>query len=289
MKIARYWAIERLESRTPKGKPVLLGVWEWSESSLQEARERARASVRRLARRVEANGFDWREHSRTYGYEDKPPREEIVEEIRDANGEISATITRNAYGALVLNTPRLMFIDVDAAQPSCLTSLLNSFLRFMGRSAETSHSIQEQKLRQLSEQNPAWGLRIYRTAAGFRCIVTGRSFDPASPQAVELFTLFGTDPLYVRLCKDQQCYRARLSPKFWRVGGTAPPNRFPWDSHSEEQLYRRWQNEYDIRSGNFAVCRLISESPSRIHDAAIESLLRLHDRYTKAESDLQLA
>ena len=47
------------------------------------------------------------------GYYDRPPREEIVREIAGASGQTDAMLTRNSYSALVLNTPRLMFIDID--------------------------------------------------------------------------------------------------------------------------------------------------------------------------------
>ena len=46
-------------------------------------------------------------------YPNRPFREQIIRELKDAAGQTSAVITRNAYGCLVLNTARMMFVDID--------------------------------------------------------------------------------------------------------------------------------------------------------------------------------
>ena len=75
---------------------------------------------------------------------------------------------------------------------------------------------------------PVMGCRVYRTAGGFRLLVTSDTFDPMSTETIELLKAFGSDPLYIRLCKAQECFRRRLSAKFWRCGADRPPSRFPW-------------------------------------------------------------
>ena len=65
-----------------------------------------------MAAAMERGGFPVR-----YEYSDRPLREETIQEIRNGDG-ISAVFTRNSYGAIVLNTNRVMFVNVDVYRPS---------------------------------------------------------------------------------------------------------------------------------------------------------------------------
>ena len=51
-------------------------------------------------------------------------------------------------------------------------------------------------------------MRVYRTAAGLRVLVTGAGAPPRSDRARELLTELSADPLYVELCATHDCYRA---------------------------------------------------------------------------------
>ncbi len=68
------------------------------------------------------------------------------------------------------------------------------------------------------EVHPDWGWRIYRTKAGFRLLATHRPVFPSEPLAEEAFQEFKADILYRKLCVNQKCFRARLTPKSWRCG-----------------------------------------------------------------------
>src|SRR5262249_53632204 len=171
----------------------------------------------------------------------------MVEEIGDG-GELVGVITRNAYGSLVLNTIRVMFVDVDVYPPTMsFGEALRHFWRSLTGKREANRRTREEKLLagfdELSRTRPELGFRIYRTYAGFRLLMTSQTYEPASKDALELLTAFGSDPLYIRLCKAQECFRARLSAKHWRCGVERPPSRFPWDDPAEEQEYRVWENE----------------------------------------------
>ena len=48
-------------------------------------------------------------------YPNRPCREPVLEEIRNAAGELLAVVARDSYGCRVLNTARMMFVDVDLA------------------------------------------------------------------------------------------------------------------------------------------------------------------------------
>jgi len=61
--------------------------------------------------------------------------------------------------------------------------------------------------------------RVYRTFAGCRVACTSRPFAWAVDawQAERLMRFLDADPKYAALCGKQKCYRARLTPKPWRV------------------------------------------------------------------------
>src|SRR5690348_9467468 len=80
--------------------------WRWSDVSIADAEQKADARAKELEQLL-ASG---RKPDR-YGYANRPMREEIVEQ------HPGMAITRNAYGALVLNTERAMFVDIDFDDP----------------------------------------------------------------------------------------------------------------------------------------------------------------------------
>ena len=59
----------------------------------------------------------------------------------------------------------------------------------------------------------------------------------------------GADPLYVRLCKEQKCFRSRLTTKPWRLD---PPVKPSIDEPSDE-----WIAKHENRSAGFGMCRQI--------------------------------
>lgn len=113
MILPRYWVKEESEESPPEGERVLFAVWRRSETSLEEARARAWEAAERIAARIDA-GSPLPER---YAYGDRPAREEVIREHRRDDGSLTLAATRNVYGALVLNTARVMFIDVGIACP----------------------------------------------------------------------------------------------------------------------------------------------------------------------------
>src|SRR5256885_12198457 len=105
MKIPRFWA---RSTRASGARGRMVACCEWSDLSVEDARRRADARAIELSAKF-GDGVPLNR----YLYGDRPLREEIVRTIKSAAGEETAIITRNVYGALVLNTRRAMFIDVD--------------------------------------------------------------------------------------------------------------------------------------------------------------------------------
>jgi hypothetical protein len=96
-------------------------------------------------------------------------------------------ITRNSYGAQVLNTARVLFLDIDVPPPSAFDGLRRLF---GGKGARQA------ALERLREALRAYGkatFRLYETAAGYRALAIDREFDPAGDEAAALMKATGTD------------------------------------------------------------------------------------------------
>lgn len=132
-------------------------------------------------------------------------------------------------------------------------------------------------------------VRIYQTAAGYRALVTSEGIAAGSPRSENLLQQFAADPLYVRLCRMQESFRARLSAKPWRCGFRIPPVQFPFVTPQEQARFREWEAGYTPAAARYATCRYLSwTGPGRM-DPSFEDLVYYHDVETKASSTLPLA
>lgn len=147
------------------------------------------------------------------------------------------------------------------------------------------------------ERTRAWcsahaslGPRLYRTAAGLRVAISGQPLQARGPDSQRILEELGSDPLYRRLCDVQECFRARLSPKPWRIECGQPPARFPFADAVKEQAYRQWQRGYEAAAVNFATCELLDVygGDGDAHPG-VASLLNLHDGLTGVGKSLPLA
>src|SRR5687768_3784857 len=227
MLIPRYWSRAESTATTPAGKFVRFHVWRGSRSSPAEAQTLAQEAVGRVAERIRSGaGFPER-----YAYGDRPLREEVISEF--AGGAAGATvdapeaaITRNSYGALVLNAARAFFIDVDVdasdrpqptgsssssaagADPMAAARELVDALPLPGGvksilgglfgskpaarpaappppppAPSDPASAAMDRLRRWVASHPEWRVRVYRTSAGLRYLVTHDVFSPTDPAA----------------------------------------------------------------------------------------------------------
>ncbi|QDU91582.1 hypothetical protein Pla175_50120 [Pirellulimonas nuda] len=295
MKIARFWVRESATSTGGKGRVEQATGWGWSETNEHEARERARSAAQRIAdwlakgKREEAPGGE-------YAYLTRPAREEIVQELGD-DDHPAAVVTRNRYGALVLNTRELMFIDADVPKPPpqpVAAALLGAVRRLFGGAANQPPAADPAELvldgiRAWSAANPSVALTVYRTAAGFRCVVTNQAISARSELSESILAGLDSDPLYRRLCKSQECFRARLTPKPWRVGLGQPRREFPFEDAAHEAEHRDWVHGYDAACEGFAACARVERLGPEETISALAPLVELHDRMTLCDSGLPLA
>jgi hypothetical protein len=272
MKLFRYWARGTAQVELRPGEPPIEVIGHGAsnvgpDDALRQAVEAAQRAGKAL-REGRAGG--------KYSYADRPMREEIVREIREGD-RLTAAITRNSYGCLVLNAADTMFIDIDYGPEGAGTTLKRFFGGLFGKKVPG----QEQRILERIQANvaatPGLGLRAYRTANGFRCLVTSRTFDPVSPESAQILERFGSDALYVRLCKAQECFRARQTPKHWRCGVPKPPARFPFADAAAERRYRDWVREYDKAVAAYATCAHVASFGEERMDDRARAIVALHD------------
>lgn len=253
MIVPRFWAEAILTDKVNR-KSVTIRRFGWSDSSQDDAQSSARDRAgEAMSRFLSGEKVDRREPRVAYnGAEGVPIREEIVSTMGDT------IITRNLYGARCLNTPDVLFADVDYQDnPSIklwiattLVLFAGTFglLRYLNFSLASSIPLglvlamlfgnalvyrldsllwrlrggREKhalgRIRAFLGRHPDWHVRVYRTPAGMRLLVLHKLFDPADVEVAGFFESLGTDPLYQRMCLNQRCFRARVSAKPWRIG-----------------------------------------------------------------------
>lgn len=326
MIVPEFWAEGRVQERV-QGRQVTMRRFGWSDTSQDDAQrhadERAREALTRLA---SGQSVARRERKLSYnGADGVPIREEILSRHE------ATVITRNLYGARCLNTPDVLFADIDfsvvlgprlglsvlvllelgalaigwmhdswvlglmAAVGGLLfshgiaTNLLRVFVAWAGGAQERAQG----RIRRFCATHPDWHVRVYRTPAGLRLLAMHRTFDPADAAVAECFRAVGADPVYVRMCSNQRCFRARVSPKPWRIGiGThIRPRPGVWPVRPERRPERtRWIEAYEASARGYASCRLLETlgSSSQVHPSA-RAVQVLHDELCQANTMLPIA
>ncbi len=324
MIVPEYWS-EAKERIVVDGKRRTLQRFGWSDVSEADALANAKKRVADAADRARAGEkVRGREHKVPYnGAEGLPIREEIVARHGDA------VITRNSYGALCLNTPDTVFADVDVEPPRGLVLSWVYFLLFVAAGVYYSREIgtwaamipaallgvmfsqtlgqltarfsgvfqtdrltkAREKIERYAAEHPEWLLRLYRTPKGYRVLVMHQTFDPEEERAFEFLQKVGSDPLYIRMCRNQKCFRARLSPKPWRIGMEhIRPRPGVWPINPERMPGRHdWVRRYEEKSHGFASCRFEEALGTGRADRKCEAVRAVHDEYCKADQDLALA
>lgn len=192
--------------------------------------------------------------------------EPIVQKV-DANN----IVTRNRCGALVLNTADLCFADVDHVSGG----FFNTLARLFG-GGKSEEAILIERVRALCAADDSLGVRLYRTAAGFRLVLAGQGIALGSLRLESLFRTLEVDPLYSKLCGKQGCFRARLTPKPSRIGHKGAP-RYA-DSESVAAALAAWVPSYEAACAPYAVCRLVECFGRSVSHPS----LTLHDEMTGA-------
>lgn len=288
MKIPAFWSKATAEGDSPMGKRVAFSCWRPSDMSADNAHESALAAAQRVL-----DAFLSGRKLDRYAYGCVPLREEVVNQVCDDQGNRIAAVTRNSYGSLVLNAERVMFVDIDFPEVTTGEATRYFFARLFGRARTSPTAQREQEARTGVErfvaQRPQWGLRLYRTFAGLRGIVTHDVFTPMNQDALNTLREMGSDPLYIRLCKAQECFRARLTPKPWRCGHGSNTVGYPLEDDAAAQRFENWKAKYDASLQNYATCHFLGQMGVEELHPEVKRIVELHDFVTKCNEPLALA
>jgi hypothetical protein len=284
MKTARYWTRAQAEAPNEDGGLVRAQARGWSDESLDAARAKALELARRVAQRL-ARGDD--KDVARYPYGDRPLPEP---RIREFSG---ALVTRNRYGALVLNTDEMMFVDVDRKSKPPKASGGGIFGSLFGKPKPAPAPViaRDPVIDEIEAITNRHNLaaRLYETAAGYRLIITSSRFRAGSPEAESLLADYKSDPLYIRLCRMQASFRARLTPKPWRCDFVTPYGEFPFETPRAQENAAKWEREYHAKSQPYATCKFLAEIGSALDNPAFAEMIAYHDQETKALQILPLA
>lgn len=326
MIVPSYWAEARLQRWQGK-RQVTVRRWGWSDTSELDAQAMAQSRAEQaLSDLLAGKPIARRERKLAYnGAEGLPIREEVL--ARHAE----TVVTRNAYGAHCLNTPNVLFADVDFSKdpPSSLAWVLfligtlitvtlgrpliggwswllagvlstlfsSSLAKLIYRlhiQLKGGHlALTQRKVASFLAEHPQWHVRMYQTPGGMRLLATHQPLEPDAPEVHTFFDAVGADPIYVRMCTNQRCFRARLTGKPWRMDIHSPMRPRPgvWPVRAEAMARRTiWTEDYDRKSQGYAACRWVADSGSGVIHPEVQPVVELHDRLTKAcQTGLPLA
>jgi hypothetical protein len=227
-------------------------------------------------------------------YHRRRVHEEVLEELA------FGVITRNRAGCEILNVHRVMFVDWDidarahlkAQTTGVFTWLRRWIFGFNPSELEAANreckQLRYRRLRDQLLELKSISARLYETHSGFRGIITSSLFDPAEEVTQSLLNELDSDPLYARLCKVQGTFRARLTPKHWRLG-LPKPFLERHRSGFTPKVQPGWLEHYAQASQNRAVCRFVAQFGDEASEPTIRQVIALHDARCKANQTLELA
>lgn len=328
MIVPQFWAEARVQSPRRKNETqVTVRRLGWSDSSPEEAQSMAQRRAEEALERIrQGDSLVARAEPKVAynGAEGVPIREEIL----GKRGDI--IITRNAYGAHCLNTPDVLIADIDdelnigtrpllvmAAAlcilatttvtvtgrtwlifPFVLVVLLGAYpavkgLRLLRDKAKGgARKAAIARIESFVAKHPDWRVRLYETPAGLRAMALHRCFAPNEGEVTEFFSAIGADPVYAAMCRRQQCFRARLTAKPWRIGVEThmKPRPGTWPIKPEQRAKRQaWVAAYEAKAKAFAACAFIKEVGNGTLADKARQVMELHDTLSQATSGRSLA
>jgi len=185
--------------------------------------------------------------------------------------------------------------------------------RYMGHVASLLPYITDLIQKRIAS-HPQESFRLYETPAGFRIIATHDTISPSDALVSEWFEHFHADTNYVRLCQAQQCFRARLTAKPWRMNEVAdntltkeiPAKNFWFDAETtdadssieqrqnELKARNQWIINYDKYAKNYRACRYVErftgkEASYPLAHKEIQAFIEWHDRACQVGKEMVMA
>lgn len=282
MLIAKFWQKSAPVKVFRDQEEVETFCWGWSDIGNNEAKSMAEQRAHSLkGKQVH--------HAKMYDYGEAPLREFVVKQENFNNELGDYLITVNSYGSVVLNASNIMFVDVDLAEENSGGFFKNLFGKSKPNPRAEAEKQQIDWLNGFLVVNPSLGFRIYRTHSGLRYLETSQAHDPTSDQTKQILTKLNSDPKYRILTNKQKCFRARLTPKPWRIDLSKPPVQFPFDTKEAQDKYTKWQQKYETTIVNYGTCLLLGQIGAKTVPNEIAKIIEIHDTATKVTSGLPLA
>lgn len=202
-------------------------------------------------------------------------REELIERLDSHNA-----VTRNRYGALVLNSDDHLFLDLDEPR----YRFWEIFLGLRDPRKRKQRILKDLAKRVEATDCRGLSFRVYETHKGIRVIVTGRRFDPKADGTGKFMRSFNVDFLYATLCRRQACFRARLTPKPYRMRLRALRVVYPRDDARQAE-FEAWLPGYQEASRRYSSCHFLHSIGPEIRSSVVDH----HDRLTEAFAGKPLA
>lgn len=272
MRVAPHWVREKREIAG-----MLFRLQGYSFHSVEEARERLEEKARLHGAMYGGGALSPAEYRAALRRLDEQPEageytvviaEELLAEVDAQN-----VITRNRYGAEVLNSEDTCFLDVDSFAPGLWGRMVRRLCG--GRSDE---ELLLEAVRSLCREDATLGVRVYRTARGWRLAAAAQGLAPVSAVMEKLCARLRVDALYRKLCAQQGCWRARLTPKPYRLRMPGVYPQPPASDAAAGEAAREWLELYQQRSAGAAVCRLVDTVGAPLRGP----IIALHDERTAA-------
>lgn len=289
MNLQKFWSSTEILISKRSGTQVPSQIYGWSNESMADARTCAQKRAANVNPHSKSSSLNkW--------YYDRPLRETILSE--HSSDDVKTLITRSRYGAQILVSDKVAFIDIDVFgehDPQKGGAKRYSFFdKLLGRPSPTEEKIIT--LKEWFSQNPRVGMRLYKTPNGYRGIFTHALLDPQEKETERLFEAIGSDPLYKRLCRQQNCFRARLTAKPWRINVKQPHIVYPVLEHNENSLAIELAEKnqtllklYENEANNFAACSFIEHLGHRSVLREVSRVVELHDEKSGALSNKPIA
>ncbi len=258
MKIYKYWTVEK-QKILIDGAEQEVTCYGGSNISVDDARGKAKEKAQKIQRKIAGERHLFEDYE-----------VEICEEILQTIDDHSI-VTRNRYGARVLNVESLMILDIDKPKPSGGLFKKKDTRPPKEQIFEMVKALATTKYKDL-------GFRIYETYQGARVIVLGKEFNPRDGGTKKMMDEFNL------LCIRQGCYRARLTPKPSRMKFRGYKVKYPREGEDSE--FQNWVSEYENMSRSFSVCKLIDQVGASY---SMNDVVMLHDDVTGVSYPQRLA
>lgn len=138
--------------------------------------------------------------------------------------------------------------------------------------------------------HPEWLIHVYRTPAGLRLLASHAEINPQGDETSAFFDAVDVDPMFSLMCRKQNCFRARVSPKPWRIGMRGRIGFGVWPA-TEAALPRRvaWIKDYESKASAYAACSYMHDIGNGAICERGRRVRELHDRLCQVSHNLPLA